>query len=65
MTAGRSRFVALSSVRRSTSLLAFWERLTNHSGPLGRLTSPELAGLRKLLRSAMQGDTSTGLTGPG
>lgn len=32
---------------------AFWERLTNNSGPLGRLNSHQLANLRALLRSAM------------
>ncbi len=33
---------------------AFWERLTNHTGPLGRLNGRELTTLRGLLRSAMQ-----------
>jgi DNA-binding MarR family transcriptional regulator len=33
---------------------AFWQQLTSHSGPLGRLTSGELARLRILLRSAMK-----------
>ncbi len=33
---------------------AFWRRLTSQSGPLGRLTSRELASLRILLRSALQ-----------
>jgi DNA-binding MarR family transcriptional regulator len=37
---------------------AFWERLTNHSGPLGRLNSRELAGLRTLLRSAVGGGSA-------
>lgn len=32
---------------------AFWERLTNRSGPLGLLSSRELTGLRTLLASAM------------
>ncbi|MDQ2944119.1 MAG: MarR family transcriptional regulator [Candidatus Dormibacteraeota bacterium] len=32
---------------------AFWERLTNKSGPLGRLNSRDLTSLRALLRSAM------------
>lgn len=34
--------------------LTFWERLTNNSGPLGRLNSRELASLRSLLRSAVR-----------
>ena len=34
---------------------AFWERLTSQSGPLGRLSSRELASLRRLLRSATHG----------
>jgi DNA-binding MarR family transcriptional regulator len=34
---------------------AFWERLTNNTGPLGRLNGRELTALRGLLRSAMQG----------
>jgi MarR family transcriptional regulator, organic hydroperoxide resistance regulator len=33
---------------------AFWERLTNNTGPLGRLNGRELTSLRGLLRSAMQ-----------
>src|SRR5712664_557113 len=33
---------------------AFWEKLTNRSGPLGRLNSAELVSLRTLLVSAMQ-----------
>jgi DNA-binding MarR family transcriptional regulator len=32
---------------------AFWERLTNKSGPLGRLNSAELTSLRALLRAAL------------
>jgi MarR family transcriptional regulator, organic hydroperoxide resistance regulator len=32
---------------------AFWERLTNNTGPLGRLNGRELTSLRGLLRSAM------------
>ena len=32
---------------------AFWTRLTNRSGPLGRLNSAELVSLRTLLVSAM------------
>ena len=32
---------------------AFWEKLTNRSGPLGRLSSTELVSLRALLVSAM------------
>jgi DNA-binding MarR family transcriptional regulator len=48
----RSKGVALTAdglrVRQ-----AFWERLTNNSGPLGRLNSRQLANLRALLRSAM------------
>lgn len=32
---------------------AFWERLTNRSGPLGRLSSRELTALRSLLSSAV------------
>jgi DNA-binding MarR family transcriptional regulator len=31
----------------------FWERLTNNTGPLGRLNNRQLAALRSLLRSAM------------
>jgi DNA-binding MarR family transcriptional regulator len=34
--------------------LAFWEKLTSKSGPLGRLDSRELTNLRRLLRSALQ-----------
>lgn len=34
---------------------AFWERLTNKSGPLGRLNSRDLTSLRALLRSAIGG----------
>jgi DNA-binding MarR family transcriptional regulator len=34
---------------------AFWQQLTNNSGPLGRLNSRQLANLRALLRSAMPG----------
>jgi hypothetical protein len=37
---------------------AFWEQLTNNTGPLGRLSSRELASLRSLLRSAMPGVVS-------
>lgn len=33
---------------------AFWEKLTNRSGPLGRLNSRELISLRALLVSAMR-----------
>jgi MarR family transcriptional regulator, organic hydroperoxide resistance regulator len=33
---------------------AFWQQLTSLSGPLGRLSSHELASLRTLLRSAMR-----------
>ena len=33
---------------------AFWGKLTNRSGPLGRLNSRELLSLRKLLISAMR-----------
>jgi DNA-binding MarR family transcriptional regulator len=33
---------------------AFWERLTNNTGPLGRLNGRELTALRGLLRSAIQ-----------
>jgi DNA-binding MarR family transcriptional regulator len=33
---------------------AFWERLTNRSGPLGRLSNRELISLRTLLASAMR-----------
>lgn len=33
---------------------AFWEKLTNRSGPLGRLSSRELIDLRALLVSAMR-----------
>jgi DNA-binding MarR family transcriptional regulator len=49
----RSKGVTLTAegqrVRR-----AFWERLTNNTGPLGRLNGRELTALRGLLRSAMQ-----------
>jgi hypothetical protein len=34
--------------------VAFWEKLTNRSGPLGRLSSRELTSLRSLLASAMR-----------
>ena len=33
---------------------AFWEKLTNRSGPLGRLNSRELISLRALLATAMR-----------
>ena len=33
---------------------AFWERLTNNTGPLGSLNGRELTTLRGLLRSAMK-----------
>jgi len=33
---------------------AFWERLTNRSGPLGSLNSRDLTSLRVLLRTAMR-----------
>jgi DNA-binding MarR family transcriptional regulator len=33
---------------------AFWERLTNRSGPLGKLNSRELSSLRSLLGSALR-----------
>jgi DNA-binding MarR family transcriptional regulator len=33
---------------------AFWERLTNKSGPLGRLNSRDLTNLRVLLRTAVR-----------
>jgi MarR family transcriptional regulator, organic hydroperoxide resistance regulator len=36
---------------------AFWERLTNNTGPLGRLNGRELTTLRGLLRSAMEDTT--------
>ncbi len=35
---------------------AFWERLTNRSGPLGKLNSRELSNLRTLLGSALRSD---------
>jgi MarR family transcriptional regulator, organic hydroperoxide resistance regulator len=35
---------------------AFWERLTNRSGPLGRLNSGELSSLSSLLGSALRAD---------
>jgi MarR family transcriptional regulator, organic hydroperoxide resistance regulator len=38
---------------------AFWERLTNNTGPLGRLNGRELTTLRGLLRSAMEGTASS------
>jgi DNA-binding MarR family transcriptional regulator len=34
--------------------VAFWEKLTNRSGPLGRLSGRELTSLRSLLLSAMR-----------
>jgi DNA-binding MarR family transcriptional regulator len=34
---------------------AFWERLTNRSGPLGQLNTAELTRLRALLGSAIHG----------
>jgi DNA-binding MarR family transcriptional regulator len=34
---------------------AFWQRLTGNTGPLGRLSSRELASLRRLLRTATKG----------
>jgi len=34
--------------------VAFWEKLTNRSGPLGRLSARELTSLRSLLLSAMR-----------
>jgi DNA-binding MarR family transcriptional regulator len=37
---------------------AFWERLTNKSGPLGSLNSRDLTSLRALLRTAMRSATS-------
>ena len=37
---------------------AFWERLTNRSGPLGRLNTAELTRLRALLGSALHGKGS-------
>jgi MarR family transcriptional regulator, organic hydroperoxide resistance regulator len=33
---------------------AFWERLTNRSGPLGKLNNRELSSLRSLLGSALR-----------
>lgn len=38
---------------------AFWERLTNRSGPLGQLNTAELIRLRALLGSALHGNRST------
>jgi DNA-binding MarR family transcriptional regulator len=37
---------------------AFWDRLTNKSGPLGSLGSRDLTSLRTLLRAAVRGRTS-------
>jgi DNA-binding MarR family transcriptional regulator len=37
---------------------SFWERLTNRSGPLGRLSTTELTRLRALLGSAIHGKRS-------
>jgi DNA-binding MarR family transcriptional regulator len=37
---------------------AFWERLTNKSGPLGRLNSRDLTNLRVLLHTAMRSASS-------
>jgi DNA-binding MarR family transcriptional regulator len=34
---------------------AFWDRLTNRSGPLGSLGSRDLTSLRTLLRAAVRG----------
>jgi DNA-binding MarR family transcriptional regulator len=33
---------------------AFWERLTNNTGPLGRLNDRELVSLRRLLGTALR-----------
>jgi DNA-binding MarR family transcriptional regulator len=38
---------------------AFWERLTNRSGPLGKLNSRDLTSLRTLLRAAVRGPSSS------
>ena|ERR1700674_45755 len=53
----RAKAVVLTNDGRRVRL-AFWERLTNHSGPLGRLNRRELASLRSLLRSAIRGAAS-------
>lgn len=42
---------------------AFWQELTSHSGPLGRLSSRELASLRTLLRSATRNPSNAGAGG--
>ena len=38
---------------------AFWQRLTNKSGPLGSLNSSDLTSLGMLLRTAVRGATSS------
>jgi DNA-binding MarR family transcriptional regulator len=50
----RAKGVVLTAEGQRTRQ-AFWRQLTSQSGPMGRLTSRELAGLRTLLRSAMRG----------
>lgn len=49
----RAKGVILTEAGRRMRL-EFWERLTNHTRPLGRLSSRELTALRGLLRSAMR-----------
>ena len=51
----RAKAVLLTESGQATRK-AFWERLTNRSGPLGKLNSRELASLRSLLRSALHAD---------
>lgn len=49
----RAKGVVLTDEGRRLRL-EFWQRLTNNTGPLGRLNSRELNSLRVLLRSALR-----------
>jgi len=49
----RAKAVLLTEAGQRTRK-AFWERLTNRSGPLGKLNSRELSSLRSLLGSALR-----------
>jgi DNA-binding MarR family transcriptional regulator len=49
----RAKGVLLTELGQRTRK-AFWERLTNRSGPLGKLNSRELSSLRSLLSSALR-----------
>jgi DNA-binding MarR family transcriptional regulator len=51
----RAKAVVLTEVGKRLRQ-AFWERLTNKSGPLGSLNSRQLTSLRALLRSALRSD---------